>query len=736
MVEHGKRLSRSLLVLAVWCTGCSDRIHVLPSVENQTIRLRFNDERHALTSIENRLTGEVYPVTGDDFAIEIEEYDFAQRGASGPKVTNLTLTPRDLKLKQVKHSQSELEIQLGDEIHIVTVHYRLLPSNNFFEKRLRFKSTRAFGFKRVVISTLDFRSSRLVWMRYPYQKNVTFFGRSAKGGLFTGVELPFDRSSVGENGQLELAYVPHFRGVAAETMETEPAYVGVYRRRAGETPSPGLPLASESDAMLAMTSQILGPPRHGLMPIVCGWWSELSHGTYNSPADVEADMRSIDFIADCGINWVLDSHPWSGETELIHSLAPDQKYKPGKLAVSLLEHASKKGVKVIFWPTLNNSNPWFEPGQVAGKPLRPDRPEWLISPPDLSLMNTRAAFLDPFPPLHSGPQQTGSSSRIFSDFVRGNCLAVRPFQNWLVRVQLDCLSTGYFDGWAVDGDFFGGGGNIEPVSCPSRNHDHLPNDSNYACEAAANRLASSIRQAYPRLFMMWARPLAALGVWSIRHVDACFSLGDSAEVKFLDGIGARPINVELGDRIRTLSRIRVQRHFFPHYQDQSQVFAAPKSMNGGIEWSSEALDYILLSALSASPNQLYYLPTKAGIPERDKQIIRKWLTWGRSNIKYLQVRKDLDDWPSAGKVDAFAHLVGDRGFVFLFNPNAQKLSATFKLDDNLGLTAGESFEISQVHPPGLLHHPVVRGDEIQWAIPPRTAVIIQVEPRLTPILSK
>ena len=116
----------------------------------------------------------------------------------------------------------------------------------------------------------------------------------------------------------------------------------------------------------------------------------------------------------------------------------------------------------------------------------------------------------------------------------------------------------------------------------------------------------------------------------------------------------------MGDKARTWSRIRVHRHFFPHYVDQPPTFAAPKSMKGP-DWPSEKIDYVMLSALSSSPNQLYYLPTKAGIPAQDKAEIRKWLDWGRTNIRYLQVRKDLPQWPEAGKVDGNAHIIGGQG---------------------------------------------------------------------------
>ena len=93
----------------------------------------------------------------------------------------------------------------------------------------------------------------------------------------------------------------------------------------------------------------------------------------------------------------------------------------------------------------------------------------------------------------------------------------------------------------------------------------------------------------------------------------------------------------------------------------------------------------MLSALACSPHQDYYLPSKSGIPDHDKQTIKKWLDWVRENIQYLMVRKDLPDWPGAGKVDGFAHVIRNRGFIFLFNPNLKTLAGSFHLDQSIGL---------------------------------------------------
>lgn len=135
----------------------------------------------------------------------------------------------------------------------------------------------------------------------------------------------------------------------------------------------------------------------------------------------------------------------------------------------------------------------------------------------------------------------------------------------------------------------------------------------------------------------------------------------------------------------------------------------------------------MLSALSSSPNQLYYLPTKTGMPEKDKTEIRRWIEWGRRNEKYLMIRKDLPDWPTAGKIDGSAHIIDDRGLVFLFNPNPEKLPARFRLDkESIGLTQGDRFEVSQSYPTSTEKRELTLGQEVSWDVPASTAVVLAI----------
>jgi hypothetical protein len=81
----------------------------------------------------------------------------------------------------------------------------------------------------------------------------TFFGRTVKGGFLTGVEMPFDAWSA-KGRQVLLAYSPSLKVRVGEAVSCEAAYLGVYRRLPGEQETEGLPLESESDAMVAMNA--------------------------------------------------------------------------------------------------------------------------------------------------------------------------------------------------------------------------------------------------------------------------------------------------------------------------------------------------------------------------------------------------------------------------------------------------------------------------------------------------
>jgi hypothetical protein len=719
------RLGRAGMVLAGTdlFNNCS-RIHIPGGVklENEALGITLDNQTGLLAVLENKLTNQRMAIRGDDFEVEAEEFQ---------------LGPHNARLGSLKKvSAQRVEVTYHAAEATVAAVYKLGSKNHFFEKHLVIISAAPFRLKHLVVSHLAFPDSNLQWVKYAHLKCLTYFGRTAKGGIFLGVELPFDTSKQDSKEELSLGYAPSLKIKADERLMCEPIYCGVYQRGPGDAELPklsqreslmtetfyeqelndtqrtNLPLHSESKAMVALASTVLGYPRERLGPVMNGWLSEMDHAPYRDRKDAATDLRATDFAADCGINLFSDARPWAGGFPAIGALRGDEIPKVSELTLEVAAHAREQGVKWQLWHSLNNTDPWSLPGRPAkqepripaGHPYRLDKPDWLTKPVDVS--------------------------QIFGHEIQeqGNCFANAPFFEWLVQTLITVIESGHFEAWAIDGDFLGGPGIVRPADCPFSNHDHLPGDSNYVCERNLTELARRLRERYPNLYMSYCRPPMDLGVWSLRHVDAVFTIDEYARPIGLPGVGPQPLNVLFGDKIRTWSRIRVERQFFPHYLDAPQVFGIPHSYHGGLKWESAGLDYIMLSALACSPNQLYYLPTQSGMPDRDKQTIKKWLDWGRKNIAYLMVRKDLPEWPKAGKVDGFAHVREDRGFVFLFNPNPKQLRGVFHLDEAIGLMHGEKFDVAAIHPDRRSQRGLKRGVAIRWEVPPREAALLEIRP--------
>ena len=734
--------------IALAAAGCAAAAGPERRLENAALGIAV-DGRGRLLAIDNRLTGETYrvqdaglavqgiDVAADDGGADIlaqatEPGHLAFRGRSGPVTFSIEWTLRT----GAHFAEKAVTLACDRDCDVRTVGLGTLTGPAGGPELV------AYGHPDLdwVVDYVQAKHGGNLRRPAGSQPSTTFFGRTPRGGFFAGVEMAYDASRL-TDGSITFAFAPHARIRAGEPFVCPRVYVGVTARspddaRAAEwgpvpaavvvnrarggfdgaaaaglpkaaavvgTKKPAaaaaLPLPSESRAMVAMTSRLLGPPRHGVMALACGWHCQMTQDEYASDAELEKDMRALDFFADCGLDGLSDSHPWSGDARRIAALRAGQRYELDGRARRFLERARELDLVVVQWPTMNNSHPW----QAHGVPLRLDRPEWLRG-------------------IDGEPQRTQD----ITDFRRrdANCLACRPFADWLSGIVLDdALGTGLYRGLCMDGDFWGTGGYVNttlPVTCLAADHDHLPGDANDACQRRLDRLVAEVRRRYPGMYILMCRPPMDLGVWAQRNVDACFTLIES---------GTDLDNVAAGDEIRTAARIRVHLHFFPHWLDQALLFPS-RAVANPPPWSEADVDYAMLSGLSSGPNLLLYLPARSGLPKTSRAEIRRWLEWGRANEKFLMVRRDLFDWPLKGKVDGSAHVVGHEGLVFLFNGTRAEGAAEVPLDESIGLddAPGRRFTVAQEHP-----HPgptvtATAGETVAWRVPGRTAVVLRIRP--------
>lgn len=153
--------------------------------------------------------------------------------------------------------------------------------------------------------------------------------------------------------------------------------------------------------------------------------------------------------------------------------------------------------------------------------------------------------------------------------------------------------------------------------------------------------------------------------------------------------------------------------------------------------------YSVLSAIATAPYQLVvnFLPARdegefRAFAGAERAWLRGWLDWADQHLEILRHTRPILGPVQLGLVDGNAACRGDRGFVFLFNPNYRVLPATFVLDAGLGLTEGEHFVLRQLYPDAekgrLLAPPDGstwrRGQSVAVAMPGAEAMVLQIEP--------
>ncbi|MDQ2944406.1 MAG: hypothetical protein M3Y27_00400, partial [Acidobacteriota bacterium] len=118
----------------------------------------------------------------------------------------------------------------------------------------------------------------------------------------------------------------------------------------------------------------------------------------------------------------------------------------------------------------------------------------------------------------------------------------------------------------------------------------------------------------------------------------------------------------------------------------------------------------------------------------DEEWIRHWLDWTLRTKNYLQHTQTILGPPAMGKVDGTSAIIGDRGYLFLFNPNYKQLPANFRLDSSIGLARGKRFVIRELYPQeerrvgkpgaGIWGY----GDQFHLGLDGTSATVLEIEP--------
>ena len=157
------------------------------------------------------------------------------------------------------------------------------------------------------------------------------------------------------------------------------------------------------------------------------------------------------------------------------------------------------------------------------------------------------------------------------------------------------------------------------------------------------------------------------------------------------------------------------------------------------DWDYLGWRYSLLSSIATGGwnNVLNMIPARdleefEHFTDADRRWFRGWIEWTDTNRELLRHTRPILGEPAIGKVDGTSAIVGNRGFMFLFNPNGRALSADVQLDASIGLSGADAraaFLLREVYPvEGRMHGVYSFGQRAPIPMDGGSAAIFELQP--------
>jgi len=181
--------------------------------------------------------------------------------------------------------------------------------------------------------------------------------------------------------------------------------------------------------------------------------------------------------------------------------------------------------------------------------------------------------------------------------------------------------------------------------------------------------------------------------------------------------------------------------------DETDQMPAEKTPDRGVvlkrfrarDWDYLGWKYSVISSIAIAGwnNVIDLIPARdpaeyVAFSEADQRWWRRWIDWTAENAEFLRRTRTIIGQPRMGHADGTSAIIGDRGFVFLFNPNARRVTAEFALDPTIGLEATGRFLLKELYPleqrlvakPGA--GPWSSGDRVSIALDGGTAMVLEL----------
>jgi len=287
---------------------------------------------------------------------------------------------------------------------------------------------------------------------------------------------------------------------------------------------------------------------------------------------------------------------------------------------------------------------------------------------------------------------------------RGACTGVRSFQDWFVDQLVAFKKQTGVGGFAFDHWWIA----YKKTECGM---------SKYAQWYGCRRILMNVRKRCPDVLMDGRQQYHWFGPWTwvagsyphpLASDEQPQSFRSFADLHWSRGSADRQRYMGWWYRVQCFTPVEIMPGYMMHQTMRSD---AKRRMRRD-RYRARDLDYLgwkysVISSIATAPinHVVNYLPARDEteykcFTKADRAWLRGWLDWTDENMDTLRNLRPIIGQPMVGRCDGTAAVAGDKGFVFLFNPNYRRLDVSFTLGQEIGLTAakGKRFVLRQLYP--------------------------------------
>lgn len=728
------RLGAVLCVLSASLPASAEENGERRQLKNRLLRAVFDAK--GLIAIEDKALRQSVVFQGDRFVLEIDRQTIDSR----------TLTPR-----KVRREDNALIYHYQLDKWPIDVVYELKPGWRFLSKHLRVGLPGKHRVRRATVLGISIKNPIVSDHRIRGGKYGAFLrfardgrtGKEAAFGMFAVIQNPFLKLDL-RDGSMSLAYEPDMEWSAQYgPFETDRVCLGTYALSGTRYPARMMPewaylqdpKAFGRDApkvdingTLAMTECVKAfttyrPTRSTRMHV--DWCENVYQIDVSTPAGWKEYQRIIKRAAQVGCNRILFT-------------PHDEKLAP------LRENRDAWGWESLLWLNMGQK---VRKGQwVPGKdPLPPVVKQRL----DFARKHgiRLAAYVYPTLPFMQDPKWTQWVAKLPGapkpGGYRGADTGLRTFQDWLVKQLVAFKRQTGCGGFAFDHWW---------IAYPDSG------TSKYAQWYGCRRVLLEVRKRCPDVVMDGRQQYSWFGPWTLLGGSYPHPLASDEQPQSFRSFPDLHWSRGSADRQRYKAWWYRMRNFtpvevMPGYMMHQTMRSDAKGRMRRDRYRTRDFDYLgwkysVISSIGTAPinHVVNYLPARDKtefdrFPDEDCRWMRDWFDWTDRNIGVLRKLRPIIGQPMVGRCDGTAAIDGNKGFIFLFNPNYRRLDASFTLDGSIGLTEGKRFIFRQLYPDlgkgRLIGHPKTGcwrfGEQVTLPMTGASAMVLELVPLSGPI---